>query len=40
VEPVPTGHLFYAPVSAAAMQVMVEARDPWGRTYTATPETA
>jgi len=40
VEPVPTGHLFYAPVSADAKQVMVEARDPWGRTYTATPETA
>ena len=38
VDPVPTDHLFYAPVSAEAADVRVEATDPWGNTYTATPE--
>jgi hypothetical protein len=29
VEPVPTGHLFYAPVSDRSARVVVEATDPW-----------
>lgn len=36
IEPAPTHHLFYAPVSPEAQAVRVEAVDPWGRTYTAT----
>ena len=35
VEPRPTGHLFYAPVSDTARDVMVEVTDHFGRTYTA-----
>lgn len=35
VDPVPTDHLFYAPLQADAADVTVEATDPWGRTYTA-----
>ena len=38
VDPVPTDHLFYAPVSAEATDVRVEATDPWGNVYSATPE--
>ena len=33
VEPVPTNHLFYAPVSTGAREVVVEATDRFGRTY-------
>jgi hypothetical protein len=33
VDPVPTRHLFYAPVSRSAREVRVEARDLWGRSY-------
>lgn len=36
VEPVPTGHLFFAPVSAETSNVTVEATDRFGRTYSAT----
>lgn len=36
VDPVPTGHLFYAPVAAGARDLRVEATDPFGRTYSAT----
>jgi hypothetical protein len=35
VEPVPTRHLFYAPVSPEARDVRVEATDRFGRTYAA-----
>jgi hypothetical protein len=35
VDPYPTGHLFYAPVAADARGLKVEARDRFGRTYTA-----
>ena len=35
VDPVPTGHLFYAPQPADAERIRVEATDRWGRTYTA-----
>ena len=35
VEPAPTSHLFYAPVSAGANEVRVEATDRFGRTYSA-----
>ncbi len=35
VEPYATGHLFYAPVSAGARQVRVEATDRSGRVYSA-----
>lgn len=35
VDPVPTDHLFYAPVSDDARNVRVEATDRFGRTYTA-----
>ena len=35
VEPYPTGHLFYAPVSPQASDVRVEATDRFGRAYTA-----
>lgn len=40
VEPKPTNHLFYAPVSPGAADVRVEATDRWGRTYTTTLEEA
>ena len=40
VDPVPTDHLFYAPVSAEATDVRVEATDPWGNTFAAMPEKA
>jgi 3',5'-cyclic AMP phosphodiesterase CpdA len=33
VEPVPTGHLFYAAVSSPSARVVVEATDPWGRVH-------
>jgi hypothetical protein len=33
VDPVPTDHLFYAPVGPDEGPVVVEARDPWGRVY-------
>ncbi len=36
VEPYPTGHLFYAPVSPGVTDIRVEATDRFGRTYTAT----
>jgi len=36
VEPVPTAHLYYAPVSADASTVRVVATDRFGRTYTDT----
>lgn len=35
VDPVPTAHLFYAPVPAGGRDVRVEATDPWGRVYSA-----
>ncbi len=35
VEPVPTDHLFYAPVRPETREIRVEATDRWGRTYTA-----
>jgi len=34
VDPVRTGHLFYAPVATDAGEIRVEATDPHGRTYT------
>ena len=40
VDPVPTDHLFYAPVSDAAETVRVEATDRFGRTYAATLDAA
>lgn len=36
IDPIPTGHLYYAPVSDDASTVRVEATDPFGRTYTET----
>jgi hypothetical protein len=33
VDPVVTNHLFYATPSPGAREVVVEARDPQGRTY-------
>lgn len=36
VEPTKTNHLYYAPASPSAREVRVEARDSWGRTYSAT----
>jgi hypothetical protein len=36
VEPMPTAHLFYAPIARATREVRVEARDRFGRTYAAT----
>ncbi len=33
VEPYPVGHLFYAPASAAAREIRVEATDRFGRAY-------
>jgi len=36
IEPMATDHLFYARVPADAGPVTVEARDPWGRRYSAT----
>jgi len=35
VEPIPTGHLFYAPASAEAGEIRVEATDRFGRVYSA-----
>ncbi|NIN70656.1 MAG: hypothetical protein GTO46_01725 [Gemmatimonadetes bacterium] len=35
VEPVPTGHLFYAPASRAASEIRVEATDRFGHVYSA-----
>jgi hypothetical protein len=40
VEPVPTGHLFYAPVSPDTRDVRVEATDRWGTVFSATVEAA
>jgi hypothetical protein len=37
VEPVPTGHLFYAAIPPGARDVRVEATDRWGRVYHASP---
>jgi hypothetical protein len=37
VEPVPTSHLYYAPASAGATDLTVEARDPWGNVFTGRP---
>jgi hypothetical protein len=34
VDPVRTGHLYYAPVPAGEGDIRVEATDPWGRSYT------
>jgi len=36
VDPIPTNHLFYAPVSDDATEVTVEATDRFGRTYSST----
>ena len=36
VDPLPTDHLFYAPVSDDATEITVEATDRFGRTYTST----
>jgi hypothetical protein len=33
VEPLPVGHLFYAPVSPEASEIRIEATDRFGRTY-------
>ena len=33
VEPVPTAHLFYAPVSPGAREIKVEVRDGFGRSW-------
>jgi len=35
VDPYMTGHLYYAPVAATATEIVVEATDRFGRTYTA-----
>jgi hypothetical protein len=40
VDPYPTRHLFYAPVSADTRSVLVEATDRFGRVYTAEVPTA
>jgi hypothetical protein len=40
VDPVPTNHLFYAPVSEDAQSVRVEATDRFGRTYSMTLDEA
>ena len=40
VDPVPTAHLFYAPVAPGARTVRVEATDPWGGVYVAEPAPA
>lgn len=37
VQPLLTSHLFYAPVEADASDILVEATDRFGRTYTARP---
>lgn len=34
VDPIRTGHLFYAPVASGSKEIRVEATDPWGRSYT------
>jgi hypothetical protein len=36
VEPVPTGHMFFAPCSADVTDIRIEATDRFGRTYSAT----
>jgi hypothetical protein len=36
IDPVPTPHLFYAPVGPGARDIRVEATDRFGRTFTAT----
>ncbi len=33
VEPVPTAHLYYATPSRDAREIIIEAEDPWGRSY-------
>lgn len=38
VDPYPTGHLFYAPVSPGAREIRVEATDRFGRVYSGTPD--
>ena len=38
VEPTPTNHLFYAPISADAGEIRVEATDRFGHTYSAVHE--
>jgi hypothetical protein len=35
VEPVPTGHLFYAPAPSGDGEVRVEVTDRWGDTFSA-----
>jgi hypothetical protein len=37
VEPIPVGHLFYAPVSPEARDIRVEATDRFGRVYASEP---
>jgi hypothetical protein len=39
VEPMPTGHLYFAPAPARERAVVVEATDPFGRVFTASPAT-
>ena len=36
VDPVPTGHLFFARPAPGARRVVVEATDPWGELHVAT----
>ena len=38
VEPMPTGHLFYAPVAQAAGDIRVEVTDRWGNVFSGQPE--
>jgi hypothetical protein len=38
VEPIPVGHLFYAPVSPEAREIRVEVTDRFGRVYASEPE--
>jgi hypothetical protein len=38
IEPMATGHLYYAPVQPGSGTVTVQARDPWGRVYRAALE--
>jgi hypothetical protein len=38
VEPLPVGHLFFAPASRGAREIRVEATDRFGRQYSAAPE--
>lgn len=37
VDPMPTGHLYFAPAPSGDREVVVEATDPFGRVYTARP---